>query len=167
MPTKTKPDLMDRLVSEWGEEAPDLEANAMQIIGRIIQLGRRFEKDAARALKPFGLQYTDFDIVATLRRTGAPYELTPGQLGKSVLLTSGAMTAALDRLEYAGLVTRHSSEIDRRVKSAKLTKAGRELAVKAATARFAAANDAIKDVSTSSRKSLARALRELLSHSTE
>lgn len=154
-------DLMDRLVSEWREECPELDANAMKIVGRIMRLGRRFEKDATEALKPIGLLYTDFDILATLRRSGAPFELTPGQLSNAVLLTSGAMTAALDRLEHAELITRHASDTDRRVKSARLTDKGQRIAVSAAKARFNVADRAIETLSTKQRKALERVLLDL------
>ena len=147
-------DLMARLVAEWRQECPDLDASAMKIVGRIMRLGRQFEREAAEALKPMGLPYTEFDIVATLRRSGPPYELTPGQLSEAVLLTSGAMTAALDRLERAGFVTRHASDKDRRVKTAKLTEEGQAIAETAAQARFAAANRAIKMLPDAQRSEL-------------
>lgn len=150
-------------MSEWAAESPELDASAMRVVGRIIRLGRQFEKDASGALKPLGLPYTEFDIIATLRRSGAPYELTPGQLGQAVLLTSGAMTAALDRLEQSGLITRHASETDRRVKTAKLTASGKKLALKAAKARFDVAALALDGLSSQQRKTLAKLLKELSS----
>lgn len=154
-------DLIDRLIKEWGEESSDLNPAAMSIIGRIMRLGRKFENDAANALKPFGLHYTDFDIIATLRRSGEPYELTPGELGKAVLLTSGAMTAALDRLQNAGLLTRHASRRDRRVKSAKLTSKGQRLALEAAEARFHAAEQALSGLSKSEQRQMISLLKKL------
>ncbi|MEL6360910.1 MAG: MarR family transcriptional regulator [Pseudomonadota bacterium] len=154
-------DLMERLVSEWTKECPDLDAEAMKIVGRIMRLGRRFEKEAAQALKPFKLPYTDFDIIATLRRSGPPYEMTPGQLGTAVLLTSGAMTAALDRLESANFITRHASQSDRRVRSARLTQDGQDIAAKAAKARFKAAEDTIRELPASKRQALANLLLSL------
>lgn len=158
MKTHSNTDLMEHLVAQWEDECPELDASAMRIVGRIIRAGRRFEKEAASALKPLGLPYTEFDILATLRRGGSPYEMTPGQLGEAVLLTSGAMTAALDRLENSGFITRHASESDRRVKTAKLTRAGKNIALKAAKARFAAANEAIGELSAQQRDSLAKLL---------
>lgn len=156
-------DLIDSLIQEWGEESAELNPEAMSVIGRIIRLGRQFESDAAGALKPFGLHYTDFDIIATLKRSGEPYELTPGELSKAVLLTSGAMTAALDRLQYAELLTRHASQLDRRVKSAKLTPKGQGLALEAAEARFNIAEQALSGLSKSERLQTVSLLKKLAS----
>ncbi|MFK8031298.1 MAG: MarR family winged helix-turn-helix transcriptional regulator [Gammaproteobacteria bacterium] len=158
MSDKQKHDLMDVLVSDWTKECPELDPSAMLLVGRIMRLGRKFETQATEVLKPLGLSYTEFDIIATLRRSGVPYELTPGQLGGAVLLTSGAMTAALDRLEKARFITRHVSRSDRRVKTAKLTTSGKRVSLKAATARFNAASDAISELSEKQRDSLAQLL---------
>lgn len=149
------------LIAEWGKECPDLNADAMHIVGRIMQLGRRYEKEASLALKPSGLLYTDFDIIATLRRSGPPYELTPGQLSAAVLLTSGAMTAALDRLQNTGLITRHASEADRRVKTAKLTSQGKSLAKKTAQARFKVATKAVHSLSLDETRDLITLIKRL------
>ncbi|MEM7763362.1 MAG: MarR family transcriptional regulator [Pseudomonadota bacterium] len=153
--------LMDTLVAEWARECPDLDASAMAVVGRIMRLGQRFEREAAAALKPLGLAYTDFDILATLRRSGAPYTLTPGQLGDAVLLTSGAMTAALERLEKAGLISRHTSATDRRSKAARLTKTGQRLAKKAAAARFDIAAQSVASLPARSRQQLIALLDKL------
>ncbi|MEM8547346.1 MAG: MarR family transcriptional regulator [Pseudomonadota bacterium] len=157
----TESDLMDRLLADWAAECPTLDAKAMAVIGRIIRLGRRYEKDAAEALRPFRLPYTDFDILATLRRNGAPYELTPGQLGDAVLLSSGAMTAALDRLQQAALITRHDSPTDRRIKTARLTPTGKRLSKKAAAARFATATAATTGLTERESEQLTRLLKKL------
>ncbi|MEO0346336.1 MAG: MarR family transcriptional regulator [Pseudomonadota bacterium] len=159
--TTESQDLMDELMRQWASECPDFDTAAMAVVGRIMRLGRLYEKQAAAALRPFGLPYTDFDILATLRRSGAPYELTPGELGSAVLLTSGAMTAALDRLTTAELITRHARPEDRRVKSAKLTAAGRRLARKAASARFDVAAQSVEALRASDRKQLATLLKRL------
>lgn len=163
MSNKLKNDLIDQLVVDWAQECPELDASAMLVVGRIMRWGRKFEKEAADALKPMGLPYTEFDIIATLRRSGAPYELTPGQLGEAVLLTSGAMTAALDRLEQAAFITRHVSQTDRRVKTAKLTTSGKRMAKRAAKARFNIANEALGELSLKQRRSLAELLLNLSS----
>ena len=99
--------------------------------------------------------------MATRRRSGAPYELTPGQLGSAVLLTSGAITAGLGRLTAAELITRHARREGRRVKSAKLTVAGKRLARKAASARFDIAAQSIEALRASDREQLAVLLKRL------
>lgn len=131
-----KMDLIDQLITEWHKERPDIDTSGMAIVGRIIRLGQLMSASAAESLKTHGLAYTDFDILATLRRKGRNNTLTPTELSKAVLLTSGAMTTALDRLERASLIQRKRSETDRRSHSITLTGKGCELAEAAAEDRF-------------------------------
>ena len=155
-------DLVDRLIEDWRREAPSLDTSGIAIVGRIVQLGRLFENRINAKLKPFGLIYTDFDLLATLRRSGGDYCLTPTELRKSVLLTSGAMTAALDRLENMGLIERVRSKSDRRSMSAKLTPAGAALLEKLLVMRFDDAKEATSPLSKSQTASTAAALRRLV-----
>lgn len=132
-------DLIDDLIHAWRGERPDLDPSGLAVVGRIIHLGQRMQMGASQALQSTGLAYTDFDIIATLRRSGDPYALTPKQLREAVLLSSGAMTAAIDRLDRANLVRRRPSETDRRSLLVCLTEAGKTLAERAAALRFAEA----------------------------
>ena len=125
-------------------------------------LGQFLEARVNTLLKPIGLSYTDFDVLATLMRSGKPYALTPTALRRSVLITSGAMTAALDRLETGGLIVREPNPDDRRSLTARLTKDGRRLARKAARLRFADAAESIAQLSAVDRTQLASLLRLLL-----
>ena len=131
----------------------------MPVVGRFIIIGRALEARTDAALKPFDLNYSDFDVLATLRRSGAPYELTPKQLMMSVVLTSGAMTALLNRLERRGLLERGNIANDGRVKTARLTVAGRELIDRAVDVRFADARSAIQLLSQIDLPQLEMALR--------
>lgn len=154
-------DLVDQLINDWAHEMPALDTEAMGVVGRVLRLGRIFEARANAALKPFGLNYTDLDVLATLRRSGAPYRLTPKELMRSVLITSGAMTAALDRLTAAGLMERVANAADRRSTSAQLTEAGVALIEKAIIVRFKEAADAVGELSVEDRRQLERLLRKL------
>lgn len=156
-----KNDLVDQLINDWAHEMPELETSAMGIVGRVLRLGRVFEARANAALKPFGLNYTDLDVLATLRRSGAPYRLTPKELMRSVLITSGAMTAALDRLAAADLIERVANANDRRSTSAQLTGAGADLIEKAIVVRFKEAADAVDHLSADDRRKLEKLLRNL------
>lgn len=155
-------DLIDRLIKDWARERPDLDADAMAIVGRVIRAGRILEERAGKALKPFGLSYTDFDVIATLRRSGPPFQLAPKALSAAVLLTSGAMTAALGRLERARLIERARDEDDARIIWVKLTSRGARLADRAVEARFAEAASAVDGVSRAGRRELADSLRQLI-----
>lgn len=154
-------DRIDRLLLEWRAERPELDTAAMAVVGRLLSLGRQLEARANAALKPLGLHYTDLDVLATLRRSGRPCRLTPTQLRDSVLITSGAMTACLDRLEGNGLIARVASPSDRRSSAAELTPAGRKLIDKAIVVRFEEAAQAVQVLSESEQARLALLLKKL------
>lgn len=155
-------DLLDTLVNEWRREVPNLKADSLGVVGRIQFLGNKFEGNANKALKPFDLKYTDFDVIGTLRRSGDPFQLTPTQLCETVLITSGAMTAALDRLERAGFVRRVPDASDRRVRAAALTDAGVEISERAAAARFNEADKSVTGLNRNEQKELVRLLKKLI-----
>ena len=154
-------DRIDRLLAEWQAERPELDATAMAVIGRLLSIGRQLEARANAALRPLGLHYTDLDVLATLRRGGKPYRRTPTELRDSVLITSGAMTACLDRLERNGLIARVADPLDRRSSAAELTVAGRKLIDKAIAVRFEEAEDALAGLSGNERTRLAALLKKL------
>ncbi len=156
------PDLIDNLLQEWQHARPDLDASAMAVVGRLIRAGSQLRDSAAQALKSFDLLYTDFDILATLRRSPAPHRLTPSQLGDAVLLTSGAMTAALKRLEEKALITRAGAASDGRVRTVELTAAGAQLAEEAAATRFEEAQTRVAALTETEQDQLAGLLRKLL-----
>ena len=155
-------DFIDTLLEDWEREAPDLDVSGMAIIGRVIQLGRKLEQRIQTKLKPFNLNYTDFDLLATLRRSGGEYCLTPTELRRTVILTSGAMTSALDRLETMALIVRLRASADRRSMSAKLTPAGLALVEKLLPLRFKDANDLVSLLAKSQSQTTANALRRML-----
>ena len=161
MPKKSGDDLVDSLLREWRRERPDLDAAPMAVVGRVLHLGRLLEARANEWLKGTGLKYTDLDVLATLRRSGAPYRLTPTALRKSVLITSGAMTACLNRLEDLGLLSRSPEDSDRRSLMATLTSKGLKLVDKAIAIRFTEAGDAVSALSSAERTSLSHLLRKL------
>ena len=100
----SKPDAIGRLVAAWRRERPDLDPSAKEITGRIIRLASLFQESYRESFDPMGLSEGDFGVLSPLRRAGAPYELTPTELARHRLMTSGGMTAAIDRLERKGLV---------------------------------------------------------------
>ena len=154
-------DRIDRLLAEWRKERPELDAAAMAVVGRLLSIGRQLESRANAVLKPLGLHYTDLDVLATLRRGGRPFRRTPTELRNAVLITSGAMTACLDRLESNGLIARTADPHDRRSSAAGLTNAGRKLIDEAIVIRFEEAAEAIAGLSASERSRLAALLKKL------
>jgi DNA-binding MarR family transcriptional regulator len=158
-----KDDLIDNLVSDWAKERPELDTQAMHIVGRILKIGKTLEKRAGLSLVESGIHYTDLDVLATLRRSGHPYELAPKQLMKSVLITSGAMTALLDRLTKLELTYRTTDSADGRVKRAGLTEKGIELIDKAIEIRFEEAQNSIYILTEKEKNQLIPLLKKLMS----
>ncbi|SDG81493.1 transcriptional regulator, MarR family [Pseudomonas flavescens] len=113
---------------QWQRQRPDLDGFSMAVIGRLGELSQVISRDH---LLPFfaehGLQAGEFDLLATLRRSGEPYALMPTALYESAMISSGGMTSRIDRLEKAGLIERRSHPSDRRGILVALTPAGFEL----------------------------------------
>ncbi len=157
-PTPAAPDAVDRVVGEWRGVRPDLDPAPLELVGRVLILAGLLEARVARALGPFNLSLGQFDILATLRRR--PDErLSPSELLKSVVLSSGGMTARLDKLESLGLVVRAADPADRRGVAVALTARGKKLIDQATAARFADAADAVAGLPAADRDVLAGLLR--------
>lgn len=154
-------DVVDALLAEWPVERPDLDVDAMAVVGRIIMISHKLHQRVGAALSEFNLNYSDFDVLATLRRSGEPYELAPTDLMRSVLITSGAMTALLDRLTARGFIERGQNRRDGRVRTAILTAKGRDLVDRAAEARFVEASEAVACFSLPEQASLSESLKHL------
>ncbi|MFD7582841.1 MarR family winged helix-turn-helix transcriptional regulator [Kitasatospora sp. NPDC059817] len=120
----------------WRRERPDLDVSPLAVIGRLHRLAARLTGELALVYSRYGLGEGDFDVLAALRRTGAPYERAPGELAAHTMVTTGAMTKRIDRLERAGLVTRRLAEGDRRGRVVALTDAGLRLIDEAFTAHL-------------------------------
>ena len=155
-------DFIDRVIKQWRSERPDLDAQAIAVVSRILRLAGHLERRANEALKSFDLPIWGFDVLATLRRHGAPYSMTPTELLRSTTLTSGAMTNRIDRLEELGLVAREADPDDRRSLRVKLTPSGLALIDQTTPVRFAEAKDALRGISRAEEKALADLLRKLL-----
>jgi DNA-binding MarR family transcriptional regulator len=156
-------DLVDRLIIDWGKEWPDLDAQAMQVAGRVLILGKTLVKRASNSLKDSGISYTDLKVLDTLRRSGHPYELSPKSIMGSVLITSGALTTLLGRLTKIDLIYRSPDPQDGRIKKAGLTKKGILVIDDAIKIRFDEAKDAIKNLTKKEQKELALLLKKLMS----
>ncbi|WP_291120335.1 MarR family winged helix-turn-helix transcriptional regulator [Empedobacter sp. UBA7248] len=159
---KKDKDLIDALIADWNIERPDLDVDAMQIVGRVMKLGKIFENRASLALKENGIYYTDLDVLATLRRSGKPYQLTPKQLMESVVITSGAMTALLNRLTKLELIYRAADENDGRISLAGLTEKGKKIIDEAIKKRFDEAKNSIQILNKKEQEDLSILLKKLL-----
>jgi DNA-binding MarR family transcriptional regulator len=156
-------DLIDVMNAAWQEQLPGLDPSPIEVVGRIIVLAQHLEQAANAALSKHDLTLGQFDILATLRRQGPQGRLTPKELMKSVMLSSGGMTSRLDRLEQAGWIRREADPHDRRGVMVALTEAGR-IQIEAATAtRFQQAEEAIPPMLPEDRQVLVKVLRCWLS----
>jgi DNA-binding MarR family transcriptional regulator len=122
-------DAVDRILGQWRRERPDLadELWPMGLVGRVQRLNRVLERELKAFYAERGLELWEADVLLTLRRAGAPYALTPGALLKAAMVTSGAMTNRIDRLEAKGLVERSPGPDDRRSVRVQLTPRALEL----------------------------------------
>ncbi len=119
------PDRVARIQAEWAVERPDLDPDPIGVIGRLHRLAAALTVELVAVYEEFGLGEGDFDVLAALRRAGAPFERTPGELAASTMVTTGGMTKRIDRLERAGLVRRRPSAVDGRGRVVRLTPTGR------------------------------------------
>jgi DNA-binding MarR family transcriptional regulator len=135
----------------------------MGVIGRLNEASALIARDRlAPVFARFGLQMGEFDVLATLRRSGAPYSLTPTELYEATMVTSGAMTARLDRLEKAGLIQRAPHPSDRRGVVVQLTAKGREITDDALTAHVANEHEVLAGLTREERDILAKLLEKLI-----
>lgn len=155
-------DEVDRLVAAWRRERPDLEVTPMEVLSRVTRLARHLDRQRSRAFSASGLESWEFDVLAALRRAGSPYRLSPGQLLKETLVTSGTMTNRVDRLESRGLAVRENHPEDRRAVLVRLTPAGNHAVDAALSDLLAAEEQILADLPTATQAALAQALRLLL-----
>ncbi|MGP4028252.1 MarR family winged helix-turn-helix transcriptional regulator [Actinomadura sp. 3N407] len=155
-------DAVDAILAQWARERPDMDASPMGVVGRIS----RAQQLLGRELKDFfaerGLETWEFDVLATLRRHGAPYELTAGALLKAAMVTSGAITNRIDRLEGKGLVERVRDAGDRRSVRIRLTPRGLAIADELVGLHVANEERLLAALGPADRERLAGALRTLL-----
>lgn len=157
-----KRDLIDDFDEEWARVRPDLVTDHVLVLGRILRIRDLAMKASERWLAPHGITWDMFDMIATLRRTGPPFALNPSSLSRALLLSSGAMTMRIDRVEKRGLVRREPDPGDRRGTLVVLTEQGLELADAVLTAHFKEANQLLDCLSATERALVAKSLRKIL-----
>lgn len=155
-------DHVDRMVAAWARIDPALDVAPLEVAGRLMRSAAYLERAIDKALRPLGLSFGDFDVINTLRRRGEPAGTNPKVLAASALITSGAMTSRLDRLERAGLLERHPDPYDRRAVLVRLTPIGEERATHALKAVLAADRRFLDPLSPDDHKVVAAALKLLL-----
>lgn len=155
-------DAVDAILAQWGRERPDVDASPMGVIGRISRAQLLLGRELRAFFAAHGLESWEFDVLATLRRSGAPYELTAGALLKAAMVTSGAITNRIDRLEARGLVERVRDTGDRRSVRIRLTALGLETVDGMVGPHVANEERLLAALDPAGRERLAGALRTLL-----
>jgi DNA-binding MarR family transcriptional regulator len=151
-------DHVGRIQAQWARERPDLDTSAMAVVGRLHRLAAVLHEELRPVFAAAGLSDGDFDVLAALRRSGEPFELTPGALAESTMITSGTVTKRVDRLVAAGWVTRSVDSHDGRVRRIALTPAGRELVDRVVADHFANEERRLATFSDAERRRLTQLL---------
>jgi DNA-binding MarR family transcriptional regulator len=152
------PDHVGRILAQWAEERPDLDVSPMGVIGRLHRLAAILDGELRPVFAELGLGDGEFDLLATLRRSGSPYELTAGQLAASAMVTSGAVTKRVDRLAAAGHVERSVCADDARSRRIRLTPSGLRLVDEAVERHVANEHRLLSGLGPAERRDLAALL---------
>ncbi len=156
-------DRADAAIKQWGRERPDLPALPMAVLGRLSEAAELVMRDHLNPLfATVGLQPGEYDELATLRRSGDPYTLSPTRLYEAAMISSGGMTNRLDRLERAGLIERRPDPGDRRGKLIALTIEGRRLIDETLTRHVANEEKLLSVLTAAEQEKLNTLLRKLI-----
>ncbi|WP_405059825.1 MarR family transcriptional regulator [Kribbella sp. NBC_01505] len=156
------PDHVDQILEQWAEQRPDVDASPMAVVGRLKRLAQLTENELRRNFARHDLDSASFDVLATLRRSNSEHRLTPAGLMRSSMVTSGAITQRLDRLEARGLVSRKPSETDGRGVQVTLTAEGLRLIDAVLPTHLETEERLLAGLSKTERTQLADTLRTLL-----
>jgi DNA-binding MarR family transcriptional regulator len=155
-------DNLDRIVAQWAEEKPELDTRSMATVGRLLRTSRIVEREVERELARFGLNQSEFNVLAALRRSGQPYQLSPAELSSMLLLSSGGLTKRVDRLHRAGFVMRAPDPEDGRGLLVGLTTVGNEILEVSLDAHIKNEERALAALDLDQRDALDKLLRTLL-----
>ena len=154
-------DEVDRLIDAWQRERPDADVAPLAVLSRVSRLAKLVDLARKQAFESHDLDVWEFDVLAALRRAGAPYRLSPGQLGAQTMVTSGTMTNRIDRLEEKGYVIRRPDPDDRRGVHVELTESGRDCVDGALDDLLASERSLLSGLPASEQRELATLLRSL------
>jgi DNA-binding MarR family transcriptional regulator len=157
-------DHVARIQAEWRAERPDVDTGPQGVIGRLHRIANHLTGELTWLYAQYGLSEGEFDVLAALRRAGSPYERAPGEIALHTMVTTGAVTKRVDRLEEAGLVRRRRSDDDGRGRVVRLTPAGRRLIDKAFTAHMANEHRLLEPLTAAQQAQLEKLLTAWLEH---
>lgn len=155
-------DVVDRIVSEWAETNPSIDVSPIEVVGRISRLSRIIDRRLSENFALHDIESWMYDVMATLRRVGEPHQLSAGELVKQTMVTTGAMTNRIDRLEQRGFVRRAASETDRRSVTVQLTDAGVAKVDDVAASHYELERELVAELTPRKQEALQHSLRALL-----
>jgi DNA-binding MarR family transcriptional regulator len=155
-------DHVDRIVAEWDQALPDLDTDAIALIGRLVRASSLLQREIDKSLELFDLTINEFNALCALRRSAPPHRLSPKAVGVSLLFSSGGLTKLLERLESRGLVAREPDPNDGRGVLVSLTAAGRKLQEQAMAAHQVNEEELLSPLTPEQREAINSNLRELL-----
>jgi DNA-binding MarR family transcriptional regulator len=150
------------MIETWAETHPELDVSPLEVAGRLLLCAHHLQQELSEALRPLGLTFADFDVLNTLRRRADPDGTNPSDLAESALITTGAMTSRLHRLEAAGFIRKVADPEDGRAVRVSLTPRGRTIAKRALTNVLAADEHFLAPLTPTQRRQAAIAMRQLL-----
>jgi len=159
--TRAQNDAVDRIVGQWERIRPDVDSTPIHIVGRVSRLSKLIDRRLSDNFAGHGLEQWMYDVLATLRRTGAPYELTAGELVSQSMVTTGAITNRVDRLAGRGLVEREVGT-DRRTVIVRLTPKGLALVDEVVSTHMDTERSIISSLSARQQQQLGDLLRHVL-----
>lgn len=154
-------DEVDRIVEDWSRERPDVDFAPMHVLSRVARLSKHLDRARRQAFTASGLEPWEFDVLAALRRAGAPYQLSPKALLQQTLVSSGTMTNRIDRLVERRLVERRTDPHDGRGVLVVMTARGAEAVDDAISELVAGEAELLEGLSKGDQERLAGLLRKL------
>ncbi|MFC5145500.1 MarR family winged helix-turn-helix transcriptional regulator [Streptomyces aureoversilis] len=156
-------DAVDLVIEQWRKERPELadSLGSVEVLGRIQRMQRVYDQHFKRLSDEFGVNVGEFDVLSTLRRSGPPYTLSAGAFAKAAMVSPGAITNRLDRLEDKGLVERIRDRADRRSVRIRLTERGRTLIDEAMVAHLRDYDEILSVLTPEECQHIASGLRKL------
>ena len=159
---QARPDHVDRILTEWNRERPDLDTAPLGLFARLFRGAKLADAALGETRRRHGLEVGWFDLLAALRRAGASYELNPTELMRATMLSSGGMTKRLDRMVEAGLVARRPDPADRRGTLVSLTPRGKAVIDEAVESHIENEERLLGSLTPAQRQSLDDLLKALL-----